>query len=198
MTNTISFSFTAFNGNEAIAQDILTVKLTEKELRRVAEAMDANGGHPVELCTLEFLTERLLEQIYTKRLPDILPEDSEWNDIFVQLQEEMPQELVDAADKYVLMKNVTIPYYIQKDGSEMRREGVFGVSPKAFAAMRKTALSEETRDTDFELMKRLFPKEYDEVAELVFENAFKECVRDYGQGYPTTIEEFPYQVYVSL
>ena len=198
MTNTISFSYTVLNGNEIIAQEILTVKLTEKELRQVAEVMNANGGHQVELCALEKLSERLLDEIFTKQLPEILPKDTEWEDVFVQLQEEMPKELVEAADEYVPLKNVTISYYIQKDGSELKHEGEFGISPKAFAAMKKTALSEEKRDTDFELMKRLFPKEYDVVAELVKEYAFKECVRDFGQGFPAVLKEFPYQVYTSL
>lgn len=93
---------------------------------------------------------------------------------------------------------MTLPYYIQKDGNEIKREGEFGISPKAFKAMRKTALSEEDRSSDFDLMKKLFPKEYDEVNELVSENAFKECVRDFGQGFPAIMKEFPYQVYTNL
>ena len=198
MTNTIPFSYSALNGNETVAQEILTVELSEKELRQVAAVMDANGGHKVELCALEKLTERLLDEIFIKQLPQILPEDTEWDDIFVQLQEEMPKELVEAADEYVRLKNVTISYYIQKDGAEIKREGEFGISPKAFAAMKKTAVSEESRDSDFGLMKKLSPKEYDEVAELVKEYAFKECVRDFGQGFPAVLKEFPYQVYTNL
>ena len=186
------------NGNAIIAQEILSVKLTEKELRQVAEVMDTNGGHQVELCALEKLTERLQEEIFTKQLPEILPEDTEWENIYVELQEDMPQELVEAADQYVRMKSVTFVYFIQKDGTELKREGEFGISPKAFAAMRKTALSEEARESDYELMQRLFPKEYEEVTELVKEYAFKECVRDFGQGFPAVLKEFPYQVYTNL
>ena len=198
MTNTIPFSYTVLNGNEIIAQEILTVKLSEKELRKVAEVMNANGGHQVELCALEKLSERLLEEIFTKQLPEILPEDTEWENVFVQLQEDMPKELVEAADEYVLLKNVTINYYIQKDSTELKHEGEFGISPKAFAAMEKTALSEENRESDFGLMKQLFPMKYDEAAELVMEHAFKECVRDFGQGFPALLKEFPYQVYTNL
>ena len=198
MTNTISFSYTALNGNEIIAQEIISVKLSENELRQVAEVMSANGGHQVELCALEKNSERLLEEIFAKQLPEILPEDTEWENVFVQLQEEMPKELVEAADEYVLLKNVTINYYIQKDGTELNHEGEYGISPKAFAAMKKTALSEENRESDFGLMKQLFPKEYNEVAELVMEYAFKECVRDFGQGFPALLKEFPYQVYTNL
>ena len=64
--------------------------------------------------------------------------------------------------------------------------------------MKKTALSEENRDSDFALMKKLFPKEYFNVAELVEENGYKECVRDFGQGYPVVLREFPFQVFINL
>lgn len=198
MMNTIPFSYTVLSGNDIIAQEIISVKLTEKELRQVAEVMDANGGHQVELCALEKLSEKLLDDIFIKQLPETLPEDTDWDNIFVQLQEDMPQELVEAAGQYVQMKSVTFVYYIQKDGTELKREGEFGISPKAFAAMRKTAVSEESRTTDYELMQKLFPKEYEEVTELVKEYAFKECVRDFGQGFPTVLKEFPYQVYTNL
>lgn len=198
MTKTISFSFTVFNGNETIAQDNLDYKVSEKQLREVAAVMDNNGGHRVELCALEILTAAVEEEIYVNRVPEIVGDDADYDTIFVQLQEEMPEELVAAADEFVQLKEVTISYYFQKDGDELKREGQFGISPKEYNAMRKTAVSEEQRDTDFGLMKKLFPQEYYKVAELVEEYAFKECVRDFGQGFPVLLKEFPYQVFLHL
>jgi len=198
MTKTISFSFNVLNGNEIIAQETLNYPVSEKQLREVAAVMDGNGGHRVELCALEELTDALEEEIYVHRLPEILPEDTDYDGIFVQLQEDMPEDLVAAADEYVRLKEVTIPYYIQKDGAEIKREMLFGISAKEYNAMRKATLSEEERDSDFGLMKRLFPEEYFKVSELVEENAFKECVRDFGQGYPVVLKEFPYQVFLNL
>ena len=198
MTKTISFSFDVYRENEIIAQETLNYKVTEKQLREVAAVMDGNGGHWVDLCALESLTTTLEEEIYVHRLPEILPEDTDYDGIFVQLQEDMPEDLVAAADEYVRLKEVTIPYYIQKDGIETKKEMLFGISAKEYNTMRKTAVSEEERDTDFGLMKRLFPEEYYKVAELVEENAFKECVRDFGQGYPVVLKEFPYQVFLNL
>lgn len=198
MTKTISFSFTVLNGNEMIAQENLDYKVSDKQLGEVAAVMDGNGGHRVELCALENLTTALEEEIYVKRVPELVPEDVDYDNIYVQLQEEMPEDLVAAADEYVKMKEVTIAYYIQKDGAEIKREMLFGISPKSYNAMRKAALSEEERNTDFGLLKRLFPEAYYEVAELVEENAFKECVRDFGQGFPVVMKEFPYQVFINL
>ena len=198
MTKTISFSFDVFNGNEIIAQDTLKYKLSEKELREVAAVMDGNGGHRVDLCTLEKLTAAVEEEIYVNRLPEIVPEDGDFEDVYVQLQEEMPEDLVNAADEYVRLKEVTIVYYIQKDGEELKREGQFGISPKDYTAMKKTALSEEDRESNFSLMKKLFPKEYHNVVELVEENGYKECVRDFGQAFPVVLREFPFQVFVNL
>ena len=198
MTKTISFSFNVFNGNEIIAQDSLNYKLSEKELREVAAVMDGNGGHRVDLCALEKLTAAIEEEIYVNSLPEIIPEDVDLEGVYVQLQESMPEELVSAVDEFVRLKEVTIAYYIQKNGEELKREGQFGISPKDYVAMKKTALSEDERESDFALMKKLFPREYHNVAELVEENGYKECVRDFGQGYPVVLREFPFQVFLNL
>jgi hypothetical protein len=198
MTKTISFSFNVFNGNEIIAQDSLNYKLSEKELREVAAVMDGNGGHRVDLCALEKLTAAIEEEIYVNSLPEIIPEDVDLEGVYVQLQESMPEELVSAADEFVRLKEVTIVYYIQKNGEELKREGQFGISPKDYVAMKKTALSEDERESDFALMKKLYPREYHNVAELVEENGYKECVRDFEQGYPVVLREFPFQVFLNL
>lgn len=190
MTKTISFSFDVLNGNEIIAQETLNYAMSEKQIREVAAVMDQNGGHRVELCALEKLTEALEEEIFLNCIPEKERDDFDYEDIYVKLQEQMPEELVAAADEFVQLKEVNITYYIQKDGEELKREGLFGISPKEYNAMRKTAVSEEERDTDFGLMKRLFPEEYYKVTCLVEEYAFKECVRDFGQGFRLLLRSF--------
>lgn len=198
MKNDITFSYDVINGSEIIAQETITVSLSEKEIRQVAAIMDGNGGHPVDIAALESLTEKIEEDIYANKLQEILPEDVDHDNIFVKLQEKMPEELVEAADQYVRLKDVTIAYYFQKDGEEIKREGEFGISPAEFNAMRKAVLSGETRDTDFALLKDLFPEEYRKVTDLVEEWAFKESVTQYGRPLTVTLKEFPYQVYVNL
>ena len=198
MKNEFTFAFDVFNGSEIIAQEITSIPLTEKEIRQVASVMDNNGGHPVELAALGRLTEKIEEDIFANKLQEILPEDADLDYVIVKLQEKMPDELVEAADQYVRLKDVTIAYYFQKDGGEIKREGEFGISPAEFNAMRKAVLSGETRDTDFALLKDLFPEEYRKVADLVEEWAFKESVTEYGRPLPVTLKEFPYQVYVNL
>lgn len=198
MTKTISFSYEVLNGNTLIALESISAKLSEKELREVAAVMDNNGGHRVELCALEGLVARLEEEIYTMKLPKQLPEDTEWENIFVQLQQNMPEDLVAAADEFVRLKEVSIPYYIRRNMAEERREAKFGVSSKEYNAMKKVALSEERKETDFETMKALFPGEYHKIAELVEEWGYKECVRDFGQGFPIVLKEFPFEVFINL
>ena len=198
MKNDITFSYDVINGSEIIAQETITVSLSEKEIRQVASTMDGNGGHPVEMAALESLTEKIEENIYVNRLPDLLPEDTSLDNVFVKLQEKMPDELVEVADRYVRMKTVSIAYYLQKDGEEIKREAAFGISSAEFNAMRKAILSGETRETDFALLKDLFPEEYRKVADLVEEWAYKESVTQYGKPLPTTLKEFPYQVFTNL
>lgn len=198
MKNNITFSFAVLNGSEIIAQEILTIGLSDREIRHTAAVMDKNGGYPVEMAALENLTDKILEEIYVNKLPELLPEDAELDNIFVQIQGKMPDELVEAAERYIHLKNVTIAYYLQKDGEEIKREAGFGISPAEFNAMRKAILSEETRETDFDLLKVLFPEEYRKVAELVEEWAYKESVTQFGRPLPVNLKEFPYQVYVNL
>lgn len=198
MPKTISFSYDVLNSNTIIARETLDVKLSKKEFREVASVMDGKGGHRVELCALEALTNRLEEEIYTEKLPAFLPDDTEWDRIFVQLQEDMPEALVAAADEFVRLKEVTIPFYIHRHMSEEQREGKFGITAKQYNAMKKAALSEERRETDFETMKMLFPGEYYNVVEMVEEYGYKECVRDFGQAFPIVLKEFPFEVFVNL
>lgn len=198
MKNDIPFSYDVINGSEIIARKAISVSLSEKEIRQVASIMDGNGGHPVEMAALESLTDKIEEEIYANKLQDILPEDADHNNVIVILQENMPDELVEAADQYVRLKDVTIAYYYQKDGEEIKREGEFGISPAEFNAMRKAVLSGETRDTDFALLKDLFPEEYRKATDLVEEWAFKESVTRFGRPIPIKLKEFPYQVYVNL
>ena len=198
MKNDITFSYDVINGSEIIAQETITVSLSEKEIRQVASAMDSNGGHPIEMAALESLSEKIEENIYVNKIPELLPEDADLDNVFVKLQEKMPDELVEAADRYVRMKTVSIAYYLQNDGEEIKKEAGFGISPAEFNAMRKAIQSGETRETDFALLKDLFPEEYRMIADLVEEWAYKECVTQYGKPLPTTLKEFPYQVYVNL
>ena len=198
MKNCFSFSYAVFNGNETIAQEILTIGLSDREIRHVAAVMDKNGGHPVEMVALESLTDKIKEEIYVNKIPELLPEDAELDNIFVQIQGKMPDELVEAAERYIRLKTVSIAYYLQNDGEEIKKEAGFGISPAEFNAMRKAILSGETRETDFALMKDLFPEEYRMIADLVEEWAYKECVTQYGKPLPTTLKEFPYQVFMNL
>ena len=198
MKNDITFSYDVIYGSEIIARETITVSLSEKEIRQVASIMDKNGGHPVEMAALESLTEKIEEDIYVNKLQEILPEDADLDNVFVKLQENMPDELIEAADRNVRLKNVTIAYYLQKDGEEIKREADFGISPVEFNAMRKATLSGETRETDFALMKDLFPEEYGKVADLVEEWAYKESVTRFGRPLPVNLKEFPYQVYANL
>ena len=52
MKNDIVFSYEVINGSEIIAQETITVTLSEKEIRQVASAMDGNGGQPIEMGAL--------------------------------------------------------------------------------------------------------------------------------------------------
>ena len=201
MTNNhiIPFSYNVYVNNDLFrCNETVTLSLSEKEIRQVAAIMDGNGGPPVEMAALESLTEKIEENIYVNKLPELLPEDADLDYVFVKLQEKMPDELVEAADRYVRMKNVSIAYYLQNDGEEIKKEAGFGISPAEFNAMRKAILSGETRETDFALMKDLFPEEYRKVADLVEEWAYKECITQYGKPLPTTLKEFPYQVFTNL
>ena len=196
-TFNIPFTLDIYMEDNFVQEETHTFKLSEKEVRQVAEAMDAIGGYPVEMCSLTRLEDRIIED-YIMYLTQVLPEDTDWDSLRVEIPDEMPEELVLAAESYIREKGADIAYYIQKDDEEIRRETAYAVSAKAFRDIMTAAASVRTEPTDFDQLRVLFPESYKEIRNLVLSNASVDCMTQFGREYPVVLKEFPSQVYLSL
>ena len=195
---TIYFPDEIYKDGELVEKALTDKDFEEEDLKAVAEVLEKHGGYAVEMCELQELSEELTETIYTQELEEFFPDEDDCSCFEVCLCEEMPVELIEAADKYVKYKDVDQDFYLDVDGEEVKSSFLLRISNDAFCKMKKIVTSGSYEKSDFDMLKELEPEAYQEVAELVFEWAFKYSMRVYDAEKPCVLKNFPYQVYDNL
>ena len=132
---TIPFGYNVFNGEDLIFSDICTMTLRESDIKKVADILQQNGGHPVIMGALSELSEKVLDTICDNVFCDKFPEDVEMDDIFVELDEKMPDELLAVVEDILRFKSADIRYYYQANGEEKYGNIVMGISVASFKKM---------------------------------------------------------------
>ena len=191
-------NYRIYKGEEIVANETHKSVVTEKEVKEVASIMERNGGYPVEMCDLESLSDQILNDIYINEITSLFPDEKDFSDYHVELDETMPQDLRMAAQRYIKYKDVDLVFYLDVDGTEKRNSFLLQVTQNAFDKMREVVLSGPHNKTDFDVLKEKAPEAYKEMTELIYEWAYKLCVREYGEAKPCILKEFPYQVYENL
>ena len=195
---TIYFPYEIYKDGELVEKALTDKDFEEEDLKAVAEVLEKHGGYAVEMCELQELSQELTETIYTQELEEFFPDEDDCSCFEVCLCEEMPVELIEAADKYVKYKDVDQDFYLDVDGEEVKSSFLLRISNDAFCKMKKIVTSGSYEKSDFDMLKELEPEAYQEVAELVFEWAFKYSMRVYDAEKPCVLKNFPYQVYDNL
>ena len=195
---TIYFPYEIYKDGELVEKALTDKDFEEEDLKAVAEVLEKHGGYAVEMCELQELSEELTETIYTQELEEFFPDEDDCSCFEVCLCEEMPTELIEAADKSVKYKDVDQDFYLDVDGEEVKSSFLLRISNDAFCKMKKIVTSGSYDKSDFDMLKELEPEAYQEVAELVFEWAFKYSMRVYDAEKPCVLKNFPYQVYDNL
>ena len=191
-------NYRVYKGEERVANETLKRTITDKEIKEVASIMERNGGYPVKMCELESLSNQIIEDIYIDEVTSLFPDEEEYDDYYVELDENMPQDLLMAAQRYVKYKDVDVSFYLDVDGSEVRSSFLLRITQNAFDKMSEAVLSGPHDKSDFDVLKEHAPEAYKEMTDLIFEWAYKLCIRDYGEAKPCILKEFPYQVYENL
>ena len=181
-----------------VADEMLKHSVTDEEIKEVAAIMERNGGYPVEMRELEKLSDQILEDIYIDEITRLYPDEEDYDDYYVELNEVMPQNLLMAAQQYIKYKDVDVTFYLDVEGSEVSSSFLLRVTQNAFDKMREVAKSGPHYKSDFDVLKEQAPEAYKEMSDLIFEWAYKLCIRDYGEAKPCVLKEFPYQVYENL
>lgn len=119
-TNNIEFAYQVFDNNTEVFNGLVHIDVPSKAVKEVAETMRQHGGFPVPMEDLTLTEEVVDEALY--QYEDILPKDEELSEtLFVQVQEQMPEALVQAAEEYVTAKDLTFDYEVEHDGMTEKR-----------------------------------------------------------------------------
>lgn len=192
----IPFNYSLYNADVFVCSDTCVVKLSERDVRAVAQAMvETNGGHPVPLVDASTVADTVSDEIIGSQVMVKLPDLETFDGVLVELQEDMPAELVAAADGYISSKAADVRYYATVDGVRYDGTAPLGLPPEVFSRMVEAALMDHQGLTDFEFLSGYAPEAHALVLDWTREWAFKENLTRYGVKVDAVIREFPYQVY---
>lgn len=198
--NTFSFNYQIVNDitRDMIHMGIVALELNDKELAKVAKAITDNGGFAVTLPEIIWLDERVCELAMDDYQRYYADEDFDWNDVRLVIDEDLPQELVDAATEKYDNLIVDCHFYFTKDGKEQMQTMQLGVTRDVFQAMIDVVKLGRTIGTDFDNLKEVNPEAYAHSGEWALEYAFKWGMTHYECDIHAYLKEFPYQVYENV
>ncbi len=188
--NTFSVDYEVYNvnTNETIDRKTMEVELTDKQLQEMAKVMENNGGFAPEFSVFQHVYDYLCEECFMDYQENYAPDDDEfWEKNSIDLGEQLPDELLQAAEKYVKHKEVNIIYYNEEEGEEKTGNALVRLPSATYRAMVEAARTKPSEKEDFAHLKDTCPEVYDEVKKLVANEA--------GDAMTNFIlKEFPYQV----
>lgn len=198
--NIFTFNYQIVNDitSEMIHMGSVALELTNEEVAKVAKAITDNGGFAVAMPDITWLDERVCELAMDEYQRDYADEDFDWDDASIILNENLPQELMDAATEKEDNMIVDCHFYFIKDNKEQMQTKQLGVSRKVFQAMIDVVKLGKTIGTDFDNLKDVNPEAYAHSGEWALEYAFKWGMAHYECDIHAYLKEFPYQVYENV
>lgn len=188
--NSFSVDYEVYNvnTNETFDRKTMVVEVTDKQLREMAKVMENNGGFAPEFSVFQHVYDYLCEESIMDYQENYIPDDDEfWEKYNIELCEKVPDELLQAADKYVKHKEVNIIYYYEEEGEEKNGNALVRLPSATYQTMVEAARTKPSEQEDFAHLKNACPKVYDEVKKLVANEA-GDAITDF------ILREFPYQV----
>ena len=190
--NTFSVDYEVYdlNTDETIDRKSMEVEVTDKQLREMAKVMENNGGFAPEFSVFQDVYDYLCEECFMDYQENYAPDDEEfWEQNSIDLGEELPDELLQAAEIYVKHKEVNIIYYYEEEGVEKTGNALVQLPSATYQAMVEAAKTKLSEKEDFTHLKDTCPKVYDEVKKLVANEA-GDAITDF------ILKESPYLVLV--
>lgn len=201
MIKTIEFGFEVIDmeSGQTIYTGSKAVDLSEKEIKQVASIMELHDGYAVEICDLKDLHDKVWNYciLYYQDLCASTNREFDWDSMSLQVQENMPKELVTAAEPYIVNKSVDINYYYLLNGEERKMTVKASIPAEVFNTMVEMVKSGKTGKSDFELLREIDDVAYHNILYCSLEDAYKEMKCNANEQEPY-LKEFPYQVYDNL
>ncbi len=188
--NTFSVDYEVYNVNtdETIDRKTMEVEVTDKQLQEMAKVMEDNGGYAPEFSVFQHVYDYLCEECFMDYQENYAPDDDEFWEMFsIDLGEQLPDNLLQAVEKYVKHKEVNIIYYYVEEGVEKNGNALVKLPSATYQIMVEVAKTKPSEREDFAYLKDTCPKVYDEVKKLVAKEAGDDITN-------FILKEFPYQV----
>ena len=188
--NTFSVNYVIYNvnTNEIIDRKSMELKVTDKQIRELAKVMESNGGYAPELSEFQSMYEYLIEECINNYQECYAPDDDEfWEKNTIDFEDKLPDELLQAAEKYVKYKMVNIIYYYEDGGEEKTGNASVQLPAALYWAMVGAVKTKPSEKDDFAHLKDTYPQIFDDVKRLVANEA-----GDAKNHF--ILKEFPYQV----
>jgi hypothetical protein len=150
--NTFSIDYEVYNVNtdETIDRKTMEVELTDKQLREMAKVMENNGGFAPEFSVFQHVYDYLCEECFMDYQENYAPDDDEfWEKNSIDLGEQLPDELLQAAEKYVRHKEVNIIYYYEVEEEEKTGNALVRLPSATYQAFVEATMTKTTKKSDF-------------------------------------------------
>lgn len=195
-----TFKYTLINeaSKEIVHLGTVNLALSDKELDEVSQAIQNDGGHTIQLLDFGWLSEKVTELAINDYQLCYADDDFEWNDIRVEVDSDLPQELVDAAT--ALEDNVLLDchFYYYAEGKEKMGTVLLGVTREVFQMMINVARLARSTGTDFGNLREIYPEAFAHSGKWVLEYASKWGMDHYDYNIHAYLKEFPHQVYENV
>ena len=194
-----SFNYQIKNNNgELVSANSFDVEVNDQLMADLVETMRTNGGFPVDMPQVQTLDDYIFDQAMNNIIvnEDTTADEHFWDDNHLEVEETLPSELIEAANKFIEGYDMLIDYFYILDGKEEHHADKFTITPSTFWAMVKAAPLVPRSVKPFDFLKTYDSKAYEEIANIVLvEAAFKYGMSRYGKNIGAYLKEFPYQVY---
>jgi hypothetical protein len=202
MKKTIEFGFEVFNNesNETIYSGSKEVEVSEQEIKEVAKIMQEHRGFAVDMCELSTLYDKVWEECmmyYQNKCADPKA-DLDWDDMTLELQENMPKGLIKAAEPFITVKVVDVCYYYMNEGREEKITVVTWIPSDVFWAMVDVVKTGRRDKPDFDLLKEVNEVAYHNVIYCSLEVACKRMKGKHAVNDVPYLKEFPFEVYENV
>ncbi len=187
--NTFSVGYEVYNvnTNETIDCQTMEAVVTDKQLKEMAKVMEDNGGFAPEFSVFQHVYDYLCEECFIDYQENYAPDDDDfWEMHSIDLGDNVPEEMLQAVEKYVKTKEVNVIYYYEENGEERTGNALVKLPSATYLAMVETAKTKPSEKSDFEHLKDTCPEAFDEVIRLV--------ANDGDAPTHFILKEFPYQV----
>lgn len=180
-----------YSGNQA-------VNLTEDDLKAATKAMDDHDGYVADLDDLGKIGDKIGEDIINRLdYVDELADYDNWDNLTIDIDNTIPDELLNAISKYVTKKNVDFKIDCVKDGKPKSTYLNMDINSRVFNKMVELAGQPHDDLSDIAFLKLKGYAEHEELIP-VLEKKLLELSNSGTYDRISYNGDFPYQVYESL